>query len=60
MIYNAHNQASYKLYTTPDCKEQQPLTRVYHLWYQWVPFYFWLSTIAFYMPYLLYKVRKNV
>ena len=30
-------------------------TRISHLWYQWVPFYFWLAAAAFFMPYLLYK-----
>ena len=31
-------------------------TRVYHLWYQWIPFYFWLASAAFFLPYLIYKV----
>jgi hypothetical protein len=30
-------------------------TRVYHLWYQWIPFYFWLAAAAFFLPYLIYK-----
>jgi len=30
-------------------------TRVYHLWYQWIPFYFWLTAAAFFFPYLIYK-----
>ena len=32
----------------------QPLTRLYHLWYQWIPFYFWLCAAGFYLPYLLF------
>lgn len=30
-------------------------SRVYHLWYQWIPFYFWLAAAAFFFPYLIYK-----
>lgn len=30
-------------------------TRIFHLWYQWIPFYFWLTAAAFFFPYLIYK-----
>lgn len=39
----------------PPADHYLPPTRIYHLWYQWVPFYFWLAAAAFFMPYLLYK-----
>lgn len=39
----------------PDPEDVKPPTRVYHLWYQWVPFYFWLAAAAFFFPYLIYK-----
>ena len=29
--------------------------RVHHTWYQWVPFYFWVISIAFIAPYIVYK-----
>lgn len=41
-----------------DCSQLGPgaqTTRVYHLWYQWIPFYFWLASAAFFLPYLIYK-----
>lgn len=25
------------------------------MWYQWVPFYFWVVSAAFFFPYLIYK-----
>ena len=30
-------------------------TRVHHFWYQWVPFYFWIVSVTFFFPYLIYK-----
>ena len=39
----------------PDPDQLLAPTRISHLWYQWVPFYFWLAAAAFFMPYLLYK-----
>lgn len=39
----------------PDPDQMLAPTRISHLWYQWVPFYFWLAAAAFFMPYLLYK-----
>ncbi|KAL5271269.1 hypothetical protein ACHWQZ_G001792 [Mnemiopsis leidyi] len=30
-------------------------TRVHHTWYQWIPFYFWVISIAFIGPYIVYK-----
>eukprot|EP00116_Pleurobrachia_bachei_P003623 sb/3463885/ len=40
-----------------NCADGVPTTtsRVYHLWYQWIPFYFWLAAAAFFLPYLIYK-----
>lgn len=38
-----------------DCNTSGRTSRVYHLWYQWIPFYFWLAAAAFFMPYLIYK-----
>ena len=31
-----------------------PLTRLYHTWYQWIPFYFWFCAAVFYLPYIAY------
>lgn len=39
----------------PDMSEFEPPTRITHLWYQWVPFYFWVVSAAFFFPYLIYK-----
>ena len=29
--------------------------RVYHAWYQFVAFYFWTASCAFFIPYMLFK-----
>lgn len=42
------------LYKCPDEGAILPMTRVYHIWYQWIPFYFWMCAVVFYLPYVLF------
>ena len=37
----------------PPESEVKPLTRARHLWYQWIPFYFWVVAPVFYLPYMV-------
>ncbi|XP_063684844.1 innexin inx7-like isoform X2 [Bolinopsis microptera] len=39
----------------PPESEVKPLTRARHLWYQWIPFYFWVVAPVFYLPYMFVK-----
>jgi len=39
----------------PPADQVKPLTRARHLWYQWIPFYFWVIAPFFYFPYVLVK-----
>lgn len=38
----------------PDDDAVLPLTRIYHTWYQWITFYFWVCAGVFYLPYIAY------
>ena len=37
-----------------DCPNKET-TKVSHLWYQWVPFYFLLAAAAFVMPHVVHR-----
>ena len=36
-------------------KDVLPADKVFHLWYQWGSFYFWLVAILYYTPYIMFK-----
>ncbi|XP_063693259.1 innexin inx2-like [Bolinopsis microptera] len=42
-------------YVCPNASSILPLTRVYHLWYQFISFYFWVCAVVFYVPYLVFR-----
>lgn len=33
----------------------KPLTKIHHVWYQFVPFYLWSASLMFFLPYTFYK-----
>ena len=36
-------------------KDVLPADRIFHLWYQWASFYFWIVAILYYTPYIMFK-----
>ena len=38
--------------------EEQEKFKIYHIWYQWVPFYYLGVGIVYYMPYLILKMTR--
>ena len=39
----------------PEEHEIKPFTRIYHSWYPFSTFYFWMMSVLFFLPYKLYK-----
>ena len=59
-FFSSDGAGSYEAGSLPDpddlvnCVDSSQ-TKVYHLWYQFVPFYFWFCALLFYTPYLAFK-----
>ena len=52
------NTSSLSRWTYPCSEKEQFKHKVFHNWYQWVPFYFMAVAVAYYIPYLLLKATS--
>lgn len=39
----------------PESSTILPVNKIYHLWYQWASFWFYIVAVAFYIPYIVFK-----
>ena len=44
----------------PCNEEEMYKNKVFHSWYQWVPFYYIAVAVAYYIPYLILKTTSKL